>query len=91
MGAPDGALVSEDEEDSPPLALPSPAELSPDVIVAHIQDIELEDKESGGDIDSSKDKDDDYIADKENSGSVGTAAINSSVDNEIFFLWRQQQ
>ena len=55
MEAPDGALVSGDEEDSPSLALLIPLELSPDVIAARMQDIALEDKESGGDIDSIKD------------------------------------
>ena len=85
MKAPDGALVSEDKWDSPLLVLINYAELSPDVIVSHIQDIELEDKDSGGDIDISKDNDDDYIAGKENSDSVGTADNNSSVDNEFVF------
>ena len=85
MKAPDGALVSEDKWDSPLLVLINYAELSPDVIVSHIQDIELEYKDSGGDIDISKDNDDDYIAGKENSDSVGTADNNSSVDNEFVF------
>ena len=53
------ALVSEDGEESPPLALPNSSELSPDVTVAHMQNIMLEDKESRVNIDSSKDKYDD--------------------------------
>ena len=85
MESTDGALVSEYEEYSPPLALPNSAELSPNVIAAHMQDIALEDKEPGGDIGSSKDKDDDYIADQENSDSVGTADIDSTFDNEVFY------
>ena len=36
MEAPDGALVSGDEEDSPSLALLIPLELSPDVIAARM-------------------------------------------------------
>ena len=85
MESTDGALVSEYEEYSPPLALPNSAELSPNVIAAHMQDIAMEDKEYGGNIESSKDKEDDNIKDQENSDSVGTSDIDSTVDNEDLF------
>ena len=58
--------------------------MSPDVIAAHMQDIALEDKESG--CDSSKDKDNNYIADKKNSDSVWTDGIPSTVENDDFFM-----
>ena len=64
MEALDGSLVSEDEEDSPYLALTNSVELYLDVIAAHMQDTELEDKESGCDIDRSKYKDDYYITEQ---------------------------
>ena len=51
-----------------------------------MQDIALEDKESGGDIYISKDKYDDYIAYQENSDYVETADIDSTVDNEDFLM-----
>ena len=85
MEAPDGDSVSEDKEDSPSLALPNSTELSLDVIAAHMQDIAMEDKEYGGNIESSKDKEDDNIKDQENSDSVGTSDIDSTVDNEDLF------
>ena len=46
----------------------------------------LEDKEYGGDIDSSRDKFDYYIADQANSDSVVTADIYSTVDNGDYFM-----
>ena len=85
MEAPDGALISEDKQESPSLALKNSAELSTDVIADHMQDIALEGKESGGDIDSIKDMDNEDIEDQENSDSIGTADIDSTVENEGFF------
>ena len=65
--------------------IPNSAELSPDIIVAHMQDIALENKESKGDIDSIKDKYYDYISDQEKSDPVGTDDIDYAVENEIYF------
>ena len=44
-----------------------------------MQDIALGDKEYGGDIDSNKEKDYGYIADQENSDSIGPADIDSTL------------
>ena len=90
MEALDGDLVSKDKEESPSLALPNSAEFSPDGIAAHMKDIELEYKESGGDIGSRRYKDKDYISYRENSDYVVTDDIDSTVDNDEFFGWRKQ-
>ena len=86
MEALDEALLSENKEDLPSLALPNYTELSPDVIAGLMQDIALEDKESGSDIEISNDKDDEYIVDQEKSDSVGTSDIYYTVENEDFSM-----
>ena len=49
-----------------------------------MQNIAMEGNEYGGSIYSSKVKDDEYIADQENSDSIGTDNIDSNVENEEF-------
>ena len=51
-----------------------------------MQYIALGNKGSGGDSESRKDKYDDYIEYQENSDSVGTAEIDSTVENEDFSM-----